>query len=114
MRRKRSSRRPRKALLTGVLAFIIFQMGFGLATEVWCPRYRDPEYGTRLSILKSRLGATSDGPFTLIMLGSSRTVRGFRPAVVEPVLKERLQRPVVAFNFGMTGAGPLLEMLTLR
>jgi hypothetical protein len=48
------------------------------------------------------------------MLGSSRTVKGFKAYVVEAELERRWNRPVVAFNFGLTGAGPLVETLTLR
>jgi hypothetical protein len=110
---RQKHRKARNTLIIGAAAFVCLQVGFGIATEMWWPRYRDPEYGNRLRLLKSRLASTSPS-FTLVMLGSSRTLRGFRPDVVEQSLARTVRTPVVAFNFGLTGAGPLLEMLTLR
>jgi hypothetical protein len=107
-------RRPKIAVLTGVFGFLALQMGLAFAVERWLPQFRDPEYGRRLSILKARLASAPERPFVFVMLGSSRAMNGFIPKPVEAELERCAKRPVVAFNFGITGGGPLTESLTLR
>jgi hypothetical protein len=48
------------------------------------------------------------------MLGSSRTAFGLRGAVLEERLRSTLDRPTVAYNFGVYGAGPVRDLITLR
>jgi hypothetical protein len=48
------------------------------------------------------------------MLGSSRTTVGFKASQLERELARHCNRPVVAFNFGITGAGPMLQLLSLQ
>jgi hypothetical protein len=104
----------RSALLAGLLWFSAVQGGLLLVTNYWLPELRDPEYGRRLVQLSRRIGREPRRPFTVVMLGSSRTTVGFRADLLEKHLTGKLERPVVAFNFGLTGAGPLAELLALR
>src|SRR6516164_704156 len=113
-RRTCLERRPKAAVLTGILGFLAMQMGLALVIERWVPQFRDPEYGQRLKILEKRLACASERPFVFVMLGSSRAMNGFIPRPVEAELERCSKRPVVAFNFGITGGGPLTESLTLR
>src|SRR5262245_20945385 len=112
-RTKIGSRQARAALLWGLVAFVISQLGLAAAIEWKCPELRDPFYGCKANRLHRR-SAGPEAPFTLVMLGSSRTTYGFQASALEPRLSEAAGRPVVAFNFGIPGAGPLMELLTLR
>jgi hypothetical protein len=114
IRRMRLRRNPKAALMWGATTFLAVQLTLALAIEWWLPQFRDPEYGRRLQTLRSRIASTPLHPFTIVMLGSSRTVNGFKASLVETELQHHWNRPVVAFNFGLTGAGPLVETLTLR
>src|SRR5262249_55379327 len=63
--------------------------------------------------LKKRLAA-EPRPRAVVMLGSSRTVFAFRGQVVEQARAAEGAEPVVVFNFGLPGAGPLTGLVTLR
>jgi hypothetical protein len=75
------------------------------------PEARDPEFGTLLTALRSRLARAPGAPL-VVVLGSSRTATSIRPAAVcaelgggpEPVL----------FNMSIIAAGPLRELQTFR
>jgi hypothetical protein len=109
----RNRAHSRTVLLWGLAGFALLQLGLAAAIEGWLPEVRDPEYGYRLRRLTARTAATPP-PVTVVMLGSSRTTRGFHARRLESTLAQRLDRPVVAFNFGTTGAGPLRQLLHLR
>ncbi|HEV3080271.1 MAG TPA: hypothetical protein VGY66_10850 [Gemmataceae bacterium] len=97
----------RRALLWGFLFFAGVQVALAIAMEERYPELRDPEYGYKLAELRCRLAEAPDRPLFLAM-GSSRTLNGFAPSLlanpVRPV-------PAVLFNFGLTAAGPLRELL---
>src|SRR5207237_4423858 len=78
------------------------------------PELGDPEYGLRMERLCRRIVAAPSKPFTIVMLGSSRTSAGFMAGRLERDLRQSLNRPVIAFNFGITGAGPVMENLDLQ
>jgi hypothetical protein len=107
-------RRARTALMCGALLFTLSQIGLAIAIEFWLPQFRDPEFGRRVNLLLPRLASNSPKPLTVVMLGSSRTMQGFNSTLLEKKLTSALGRPVVAFNFGITGAGPFRELLTLK
>src|ERR1700756_4547011 len=104
------SRSARTALGWCLAFFVGAQVGLALAAERWIPELRDPEYGVRLRGLRQRLDA-GPPPFTVVMLGSSRTTTGLVASRLESSLQREVARPVVAYNFGVTGAGPILEEL---
>jgi hypothetical protein len=89
--------------------FALVQLGLGLEETA----LRDPTYWFKAERLKRRLTG-AERPLTVVMLGSSRTLHGLEAASLEAPLSRQLGRPVVAFNFGLVGAGPLTELLTLR
>jgi hypothetical protein len=101
--------RPRKGLLCGLACFVALQAGLAFLVEHRCPMLRDPEYGWKRERLRALLAESPGRPLVLV-LGSSRAGVGFRPDALPVVSGDA---PVV-FNFAMTGAGPLLELLTLR
>jgi hypothetical protein len=48
------------------------------------------------------------------MLGSSRTAFGLKAVELEQQLSDALGQPVVAFNFGIPAAGPVMELLNFK
>jgi hypothetical protein len=112
-RRQARNRRARSAVLSGLVFFALMQLGLGLGIALCLPSVRDPFYSQKAARLKQRLAA-EPAPLTVVMLGSSRTAYGFAPSPLEGPLARALGRRVVVFNFGLCGAGPVTELLTLR
>ena len=112
--RRLASRRAQTALLWCLGCFVLSELGLEYAAGHWLPEIRDPEYGVRIERLQHRMSATPTRPFTVVMLGSSRTTLGFVGSRLENSLADQLRRPVLVYNFGLTGAGPILEELALR
>jgi hypothetical protein len=104
--------RGRAALLWGVAAFVVGQVALSAAIGQWLPQFRDPLYAPKERRLRQRLDEAPAGP-TVVMLGSSRVSYGLRGQEAERALAGPGGSPVV-FNFGLPGAGPLTELLTLR
>jgi hypothetical protein len=103
-------------VLTLLLAWAAAQAVLGRAMD-GCLWLRDPIFGDKELKLRARVATrtTAAGrPFTVVMLGSSRTGFGLRGDVVEDVLAAKLGRPVVAFNLGMPAAGPITTLISLR
>jgi hypothetical protein len=92
---------------------MVGQLALAVAIEWRLPELRDPNYGRKERRLLQRLGQSPAPTRTVVMLGSSRTVYGLRGQDVERALAGPDGTPVV-FNFGLLGAGPLTELLTLR
>jgi hypothetical protein len=108
------TRRGRTALLWGLAVFLALQGGLAVAIERWLPEFRDPEYAYRMARLYRRTVHVAPRPLTVVMLGSSRTTLGFESNELEAYLSGVLRRPVVVFNFGITGAGPVMQLVDLR
>ena len=71
---------------------------------------RDPEYAAQASRLRARRAEAPDRPLVLV-LGSSRVQQGLRAGPAAPGPDGR---PVLVFNFGLSGAGAYLDALCLR
>lgn len=112
-RRTKTHRRAWQALASGLLLFAALQGGLAWLVERAGPYFRDPVYADRAAKLHSRLAAT-DAPHCLLMLGSSRTAYGVRMKLVEEHARQALAEPVVAFNFGTPGAGPVTNLVYFR
>src|SRR2546423_7422265 len=84
---------------------VVSQLALAVTLERWRPDLRDPEYGHKLRLVRRQMAATPDRPL-LVALGSSRTLNGLRPAVLPPGRE-------IVFNFGLTGYGPVQQMLAL-
>lgn len=105
-------RRAAVALGWALTIFVASQAALAVAVERWRPEWRDGEFGYKLVHLRNLLAKHPSKPLVLA-LGSSRTQLGFRPSAVRDALAADGTDPVV-FNFGMVGAGPFLELLTLE
>src|SRR4051794_14882990 len=107
------ARSARGALLWGLAAFAALQFGLAAAIEGWLPQLRDPYFAYRAARLAPRV-AGPHRPFTILVLGSSRVQDGLVAGDLEVPLARRLGRPVVVFNFGIPGAGPITHLLNLK
>ena len=105
-----ASTRGRRALLWGLGLFISLQISLGVAADCWLPGLRYPEYGRKLAML-NRLRAEEGCEPSLVALGTSRVVFGFRPP---SVALEPRQPPAWQFNFALTGQGPVQELVCLH
>jgi hypothetical protein len=99
-------------LLWGIASFVVGQAALAVTIEFQRPELRDPEYGYKLLRLRQRLAEEPDAPLVL-MLGSSRVSVGFCPEALPPLQSGDDPAPVV-FNFGLTAAGPVMELLCLK
>lgn len=106
--------RSRRVLLAAVLGFAAVQLGLSLLILGRLPYWRDPAYGRKIARLQKRLAAPGAKPFTIVMLGSSRTALGLRAGDLEGDLSLALGRPVAVFNFGIFSAGPFTSLLHLE
>jgi hypothetical protein len=112
--RRRTPKSARLAILLGLAAFVTLQLGLATAIELWLPSLGDPECACKLDRLRRRAGLGPERPLTIVMLGSSRTLYGFRGGQLENYLTRPLGGRVRVANFGMLGAGPVLELLALN
>lgn len=94
--------------------FIVLQLALAIGIERWFPALRDPEVGPKITRLRQCMADASSKPFTVVMLGSSRTNLGFKADALERLLTAAHGRPTVVFNFGVNGAGPLVELMNLH
>jgi hypothetical protein len=113
-RKSKAESRPRAALAWGVAVFLAAQIGLALAIEIWWPILRDPFFGYKAAHLGARIQGDSSTPYTVVMLGSSRTAAGFEAGILERQLERALDRRAVAFNFGVPGSGPVTQLLHFK
>ncbi|HEX5442446.1 MAG TPA: DUF1574 family protein [Pirellulales bacterium] len=107
------SSEARRSLCWGLLGFAAIQLSLAIGIELWLPQLRDPLYGDKLHQLRRRIAAGGPEKPLAIMLGSSRTIHAFDAAQWEELAESR-RRPMVAYNFGVPGAGPLTQLVCLR
>jgi hypothetical protein len=108
---RRLARASRADVLWSVAAFALLQLGLAVAIEGWLPQMRDPYFAYRAVRLVRRTTAARQRPLTVLMLGSSRVFYGLKAQELEARLSHELSRPVVVFNFGTLGGGPVVNGL---
>jgi hypothetical protein len=96
------------------VTFVAFQAGLAVAIVFWFPELRDPGYGNKSAYLRRVLREETKPVKTLVALGSSRTMNGFRAAHFAERVRDYTGQPVLAFNFGMAGSGPVRQLVSLR
>jgi hypothetical protein len=111
-RRLAGGGRARAVVAWAALGFVAAQLGLLLAMEDWRPELRDPEFGYKLALLRQRLKEAPGRPLVLV-LGSSRTVMGFRPEALPEYQTASGEVPLV-FNFGIGSCNSLRELLYFR
>jgi hypothetical protein len=108
------ARLSRNALAWGLGVFVALQLGLALAIELWWPVLRDPFFGYKAERLCGRTLGRPDRPLTVVMIGTSRTEYALQGSILEEQLERELRRPVVAFNFGVPGTGPITHLLYFK
>jgi hypothetical protein len=78
-------------------------------------RIRDPAFGDKLAKLEARIESRPQPARTMILLGSSRTLLGFRGERAEQLLRDEFaEEHPVAFNFGIPASGPITHRVYLQ
>jgi hypothetical protein len=95
-------------------SFLFLQLGLIVGLNHGTPEFRDLAYAQKLTRLHERNEGVKERPFTVVMLGSSRTVFGLKAGRLEEPLAEAAGRPVVVFNFAMYDSGPVMSLVTLQ
>src|SRR5437868_5102967 len=97
--------RSRASVLWALGFLVVAQIIFFFPLSFWWPQLHDPQYGRRLTRLRARLTEKKkDEPFVLV-LGSSHTAMGVRPAVL---LRDSPCRATpFLFNFSMNAGCPV-------
>lgn len=109
--------RARRRTARGVIVwFVVGALALHAAALValdapW-PNLRDPEYGWRAHRLRARAAEQPERPLVLVV-GSSRTCMGVRPAAWEAARPGAPDDPLL-FNFGTVGAGPVQQLIAVR
>ncbi len=115
MREKAGSRtQARSAVFWGFGTFILMQATLAVWIDNRMPDLRDPLYEVKAARLRERVIEAPARPLTVVMLGSSRTFFALKPSELEGPLEKTAGRPVVVFNFGVTGAGPVTNLMNQR
>jgi hypothetical protein len=96
-------RAVRREMLWWIAGFVGLQVALALALDYPLAFIRDPNYASRVRLFRQARAQGPDRP-AVVLLGSSRTLWGFRPVGIEPNESGRLQ-PMV-FNFSQFGHGP--------
>ena len=110
-RKQTFGRRMRGTLLLSLAAFVLFQAGLRLIIDEWQPELRDPPFEIKYRQLTGLVNQHRQPPATVVFLGSSMTAHGIRPALMGPPLEVALGRPVVGYNLGINGAGPIAQLI---
>src|SRR5262245_4182793 len=112
--RSRPQRQARFAVLAGVIVFLLLQAGLAGIVELWLPSLREPLFTSRVEHFVNSTEAQRPPARTVLFLGTSRLQHGIRVASLQKHLSEGLGEPVLAFNYGLTGAGCLTNHLQWR
>lgn len=111
MRKKKyHRRRARQTMLSALAWFGIGQLLLTSAIDRYALAVRDPEFAAKAVALETQLLAHPGRPL-LLALGSSRTRLALRAGQVS---EDSRGDPVVCFNFGIPGAGPIMQLVCLR
>ena len=112
---RRFARRSRSDVLWSLALFAASQFGLAIAIECWLGELRDPRYACRAEKLIGRTAGVEPRPLSIVMLGSSRVRDGFVASELESRLSRECRRdwrrPLVVYNFGIPGAGPVANLL---
>src|SRR5437588_1933272 len=107
LRRRTPDHFGRATLVWGVATFVVLQLGIAIAIETFMPDWRDPVFGVKIRLLTRRTVAAPAHVPTVVMVGSSRVENGLLAHNLETQLSAACAQPLVVFNFGLSGAGPV-------
>jgi hypothetical protein len=102
--------RARQTILLAIVAVVLVQLGYAVFERLGPPELRDAEFGRRMRVARTRI-VSHPGRTCCVVLGSSRTAMGVSPASWDAV--GGINAPLLV-NASLTGAGPLMQLLSLR
>jgi hypothetical protein len=108
----RKRRLARSDVLWWALAFVALQVGTAVLLDSWLATCRDPDYGFRRWLVRGHTSREPERPL-LLALGTSRTLFGLRPDLIEGARPGAPDDPLV-FNFGRSGYGVMHQYLELK
>lgn len=112
-RRGIRERQGRAALLSGIGLFVLSQLAL-IGHIAWRePELRDPTFEVKYRQLDKLLSASPTPPLKVLFFGSSMTAYDINAGLLEQPLSQAADRPVVCFNFGLLGGGPITERIYL-
>ncbi len=111
-RRRCPAATGRSALASCATVFVLLQLGLTAAMQHWLPEVRHPTYTRKARALAGP--AAGGGRPVVLMLGSSRVEEALLGRVAADTLAGPDGGRPVVFNFGISGAGPLIERVVLR
>jgi hypothetical protein len=112
-RRGIRGRQGRAALLWGIGLFVLSQLAL-IGQIAWRePELRDPTFEVKYRQLDRLLSASATPPLKVVFLGSSMTAYDINAGLLDQPLSQAAGRPVVCFNFGLLGGGPISELIYL-
>lgn len=97
-------------MIGGVLALIALNVGLAL-NVAFKPGVRDPMFDLPAEHYKARVEAANGKPISVVFLGSSRTMYGVRPVIVEETVAADAGTPCLAYNLSVLANGPIGEMV---
>jgi hypothetical protein len=96
----------------GLGLFALANAGLSLLLSTRLQSLGDAFHAPRLACLRRRVVHARPRPCTVLMLGSSQTHYGLRAGALEQRLTRQSGGPVVAYNLGKPGGGPLMSLYT--
>ena len=109
-----SRQRAWGSLLFGAVLLGVFQLLLSWSLDGHAPGCRDPEYALRVRLCRQRQAEYPGRPL-IAVLGNSRTAMGISPAAWEACCDPQgMNTAPMLFNFGLVGAGPMLQELVAR
>lgn len=106
--------RSRRAVLTGVAAFLASQLLLGALIETRWSILRNPVQTLRTAHLQRQLQPHPHTPRSVVCLGTSRFEWGIQTRVLEPRLRSALGESVVVANWGRGGWGLFRSLLAWK
>jgi len=106
--------RARRALVWSLLAFFGFQFSLTVFIETVQPGLRDKRAQQKQDILRVQNSQSRPDALRVVMVGSSRVLSGFDANRLDGLTVESTQQPVTAFNYGLSGGGPLRSLVTVH
>lgn len=101
-------------MLYALICFAGLQLALFAAVETALPELRDPLYGRKFHQLQRCFDGAPPGAMRVLLMGSSRTFNGIDAASFERKLQAAFGKPAVVYNFGLSAAGPLTELIVLN
>jgi hypothetical protein len=111
-RRRRLTKVGRSAVVWALLLYVVATVILCATLDRWSPRMTDRVWLRKRKRLRELAATAADRPL-LVMLGSSRTEGALDAGRLNGLAGPRGE-PLVAYNCGVPGVGPLHELVFLR